>query len=58
MDDQDRKDVVDTGIIDAHFMQTTKLLEEVTQLQQNTKGTVRHPRVSWMRHVLSWFRND
>jgi hypothetical protein len=68
MDDQDKKDVqdktdvVDTGIIDAYFMQTTKLLDEITQLQQDTKGTVRNrfqsPRVSWVRHVLSWFRND
>ncbi len=66
MDDQDKKDVqdktdvVDTGIIDAYFMQTTKLLDEITQLQQDAKGTVRHsvqsPRVSWMRSVLSWFR--
>ena len=66
MDDQDKKDVqdktdvVDTGIIDAYFMQTTKLLEEVSQLQQDAKRAVRHrvqsPRVSWMRSVLSWFR--
>ncbi len=66
MDDQDKKDVqdktdvVDTGIIDAYFMQTTKLLEEVSQLQQDAKDAVRHrvqsPRVSWMRSVLSWFR--
>ncbi len=62
MDDQGKKDVVDTGIIDAHFMQTTKLLEEVSQLQQDTKGAVRHrsqpPRVSWAQRLLSWFRND
>ena len=62
MDDQDKDDVVDTGIIEAHFMQTTKLLEEVSQLLQDTKGTMRHrvraPRVSWTRRVLSWFRND
>ncbi len=62
MDDQEKIDVVDTGIIDTYFMQTTKLLEEVSQLQQDTKGTVRHrfqsPHVTWMRRVLSWFRND
>jgi hypothetical protein len=68
MDDQDKKDVqdktdvVDTGIIDAYFMQTTKLLDEITQLQQDTKGTVPHrfqsPRVTWVRSVISWFRND
>ena len=62
MDEQDKTDVVDTGIIDAYFMQTTKLLEEVSQLQQDAKGTLRHrvrsPRVSWMQRVLSWFRND
>ena len=62
MDDQDKKDVVDTGIIDAYFMQTTKLLEEVSQLQKDAKATMRHrvqsPRVSWVRHVLQWFRHD
>ncbi len=60
MDDQDNTNVVDTGIIDAYFMQTTKLLEEISELQQDTKGTMRHrfqpPRVSWMRRVLHWFR--
>ncbi len=60
MDDQDKDDVVDTGIIDAYFMHTTKLLEEVTQLQQDTKDTMQHrfksPRVSWIRSVLSWIR--
>ena len=59
MDEQDKTDVVDTGIIDAYFMQTTKLLDEITQLQKNNKGTVRHrsqsPRVSWTQRVLSWF---
>ena len=62
MDDQDKNDVVDTGIIDAYFMQTTKLLEEITQLQQDTKGTMRHrfqpTRVSWTQRVLSWFRKS
>ncbi len=62
MDDQDKKDVVDTGIIDAHFMQTTNLLDEISQLQQDTKGTGRHrfqpPRVSWTQRVLSWFRKN
>ncbi len=60
MDEQDKTDLVDTGIIDAYFMQTTKLLEEVSQLQQDAKGAVRHrvqsPRVGWVRSVLSWFR--
>ncbi len=60
MDDQDKTDVVNTGIIDAYFMQTTKLLEEISELQQDTKGTMRHrfqpPRVSWTQRVLSWFR--
>ncbi len=62
MDDQDKIDVIDTASLDAHFMRTTKLLEEITQLQQDKKITVRHrsqpPRVSWMWRVLSWFRND
>ena len=62
MDEQDKIDVVDTGVIDAYFMQTTKLLDEITQLQQDAKGTVRHrsqsPRVGWVRSVLSWFRSD
>ncbi len=62
MDDQDKDDVVDTGIIDAYFLQTTKLLEEVSQLQQDAKGAMRKsvqsPRVTWMRSVLSWFRNE
>ncbi len=60
MDEQDKTDVVDTGIIDAYFMQTTKLLDEITQLQKNYKGTVRHrsqsSRVSWKQRVLSWFK--
>ena len=60
MDEQDKTDVVDTGIIDAYFMQTTKLLDEITQLQKNNQGTVEHrsqsPRVSWTQRVLSWFR--
>ncbi len=66
MDDQDKKDVqdkkdeVDTGTIDAYFMRTTKLLDEITQLQKNNKGTVRHrsqsPRVSWTQRVLSWLK--
>ena len=60
MDDQDNKDVVDTGTIDAYFMQTTKLLEEVSQLRRGTKGAVKlrfhSPRISWAQRVLRWFR--
>ncbi len=60
MDDQDKKDVVDTGTIDAYFMKTTKLLEEVSQLRRGTKGAVKlrfhSPRVSWTQRVLLWFR--
>ena len=60
MDDQDKIDVVDTGFLDAHFIRTTKLLKEISQLQQDTKGTARHrfqpPRVSWTQRVLGWFR--
>jgi len=57
MDEQDKTDVVDTGIIDAYFMQTTKLLDEITQLQKNNKGTVRHrSQLSWTQRVLSWFK--
>ena len=62
MDDQDKNDVIDTAILDAHFMSTTKLLADISQLQQDAKGAVQHgiqpPHVSWMRRVLSWFRND
>ncbi len=64
MDDQDKKDVVDTGIIDAYFMQTPKLLEEISQLQQDAKGTVQHrfqpkgARVNWTQRVLSWFKRS
>ena len=59
MDDQDKDDVVDTGIIDAYFVQITKLLEEVSQLQQDAKGTMRHRfQPSWMQRVLSWFRRN
>ncbi len=62
MDDQDKNDVIDTAILDAHFMQTTKLLKDISQLQQDTKGAVQHrvqpPRVTWMRRVLHWFRSD
>ena len=60
MDDQDEKDVVDTGTIDAYFMETTKLLEEVSQLRRDNKGAVKlrfhPPRVSWAQRVLRWFR--
>ncbi len=60
MDDQDKEDIVDTGTIDAYFMQTTKLLEKVSQLRRDTKGAVKlrfhPPRGSWTQRVLSWFR--
>ncbi len=60
MDDQDKKDVVDTGTIDAYFMKTTKLLEQVSQLRRDTKRAVKlsfhPPRVSRTQRVLRWFR--
>ncbi len=60
MDDQDKKDVVDTGTIDAYFMKTTKLIEQVSQLRRDTKRAVKlrfnSPRVSWTQRVLRWFR--
>jgi len=60
MDDQDKKDVVDTGTINAYFMQTTRLLEKVSQLRRDAKGAVKlrfhSPRVSWTQRVLRWFR--
>ena len=60
MDDQDKFDGIDTAILDAHFMSTTKLLADISQLQQDAKGALQHgtqpPGVSLAQRVLRWFR--